>query len=144
MLSVTQNTKVESTFLHFNWLQVWLLNCPHLLLATGVSKYKLQEHHMLEKQLFLQFWQGANHFVQSIFELFVKVYQGWHFFSFCVCCCSANRNNKHVNTNIFAIRTIFWHNCKGADIFGHDCVYTKTSTKIKKKTGHLQTNSKCD
>ncbi len=53
VLSVTHNTKVESTFLHFNWLQVWLLYFPHLLLATGVSKYKLQDHPMLEKQLLL-------------------------------------------------------------------------------------------
>ena len=59
----TNNTKVESTFLHFNWLQVWFLYYQHLLLATGEFKYKLKEHHMLE----IQFWKGANNFVQSIF-----------------------------------------------------------------------------
>ena len=49
----THNTKVESTFLHFNWLQVWFIYYQHLVLATGEFKYKLKEHHMLEIQLFL-------------------------------------------------------------------------------------------
>ncbi len=34
----------------------------------------------LKNNYFLQFWQGANTFVQSIFELYVKFYQVWHFF----------------------------------------------------------------
>ena len=49
----THNTKVESTFLKFNCLQVWFLCYQHLLLATGEFNYKLKEHHMLEIQLFL-------------------------------------------------------------------------------------------
>ncbi len=40
-----------------------------------------------------------------------------------LCCCSANKNIKHVNTKTFAIGRIIWENCKGADIFGRVCVY---------------------
>ncbi len=50
------------------------------------------------------------------------------FSSLFLCCCSANKNNKHGKPRQFAIRTIFqdkccnfWQNCKGAYIFGHDC-----------------------
>ncbi len=39
-----------------------------------------------------------------------------------LCCCSANKNIKHVNTKTFAIGRIIWENCKGADIFGRVCV----------------------
>ncbi len=63
----------------------------------------------LKSNYFLQFWQGANNFVQSIFEFCVKFYQVWLFFSVLFwCCCSANKNNKHVNTKTFAIGTIIW------------------------------------
>ncbi len=36
MLSVTHNTKIESTFLHFNWLQVWLILSTPFYLPQGV------------------------------------------------------------------------------------------------------------
>ncbi len=82
----------------------------------------------LKSNYFLQFWQGANNFVQSIFEFCVKFCLTFLLFFFC--CCSANKNNKYVNTNTFDIGTIFWEkcciiwqNCKGANIFGHDCMY---------------------
>ncbi len=94
----------------------------------------------LKSNYFIQCWQGANHFVQSIFEFCVKFYQVRFFFSVFLCCCSANKNNKHVNTKTFAIGTIFWEkccifwqNCKGADIFGHDCIYIKLD-KISHRT----------
>ena len=60
----THNTKVESTFLHFNWLQfeLWFLYYQHLLLATGEFKYKLKEHHMLEIQLFLTILKRCQSF----------------------------------------------------------------------------------
>ncbi len=47
----------------------------------------------LKNNYFLQFWQGANKFVQSILELYVKFYQVWHFFPVFLCCCRANKNN---------------------------------------------------
>ncbi len=82
----------------------------------------------LKSNYFLKFWQGANNFVHPILEFCVKFYQILLFFFFFLCCCSGNKNNKHVNTKTFAIGTIFWEkccifwqNCKGADIFGHDC-----------------------
>ncbi len=65
----------------------------------------------LKSNYFLQFWQGANHFVQSIFEFCVKFYQVWLFFSVFLCCCSANKNNKYMNAKTFAIGTIFWEKC---------------------------------
>ncbi len=76
VLSVDTQHKVESTFLHFNWLQVWLLYFPHLLLATGVSNTNYRTIPCLKSSYFLQFWQGA------IFEFFVKFYQVWLFFVF--------------------------------------------------------------
>ncbi len=131
MPRVTHNTKVESTFLNFNWLQVWLLYCPHRLLPQVCINTNYRSITCLKSNYILTFWQGANNFVQSIFEFCVKFDQVWHFFSvFFLCCCSANKNNKHVNTKTFAIGTnfwenccIFWQNCKGVDIFGHDCMH---------------------
>ncbi len=119
MLSMTHNTNVESTFLHLNWLQVWLLYCPRLLLATGVSKYKLQEHHMLGKQLFLTISTRCQSFCPVHFwvlcEILSSVTSLLCLF-LCVCCCSAN--NKHVKTKTFAIGIIFWEKCC---IFWQNC-----------------------
>ncbi len=96
MLSVTHNTKVESTFLHFNWLQVWLLYCPQQLLATGVSKYKLQEHHMLEKQLFLTILARCQSFCPVHFWVLCEILSSSTFL-LCFCCVIAVQT-KTTNT----------------------------------------------
>ncbi len=87
-----------------------------------------------EKQLcltiyVLQFWQGANHFVQSIWVL-CEILSS---LTFLLCCCVVAVQTKTISTwkpRQFAIGTIFrdkccifWQNCKGAYIFGHDCIY---------------------
>ena len=111
--SQTHNTKVELTFLHFIWLQVWFIYYQHLYLLQG--KYKLKEHHMLEIQPILKRCQSSCpvHFWSSV--------------------CNANKINKHVNTKAFVIATIFWEKwciiwqkCRGANIVDHDCKYVCT------------------
>ena len=103
----------ESTFLNFNWLQVWFLYYQHLLLTTGEFKYKLKEQHMLEIQLFLTILKRCQ----------------TPFFEFFVCFSNANKIKKHVNTKAFVIATIFWEKwciiwqkCRGANIFDHDYI----------------------
>ncbi len=100
-----------SNFLHFNWLHVWLLYCPHLLLATGVSKYKLQEHHLLEKQ-FLTILTRCQSFLSSPFfcSVWNFIKQVWLFFSvFCVVAVQTKTISTWYQT--FAIGTILWDKC---------------------------------
>ncbi len=69
------------------------------------------------------------------FEFCVKFYQVWLFFSFF----SSAVQTKTISTWIpktFATGTIFWEkccifwqSCKGADIFGHDCIWTEQNYK---------------
>ncbi len=127
MLNVTQHKRWVNFSPFELWLQVWLLYCPHLLLATGVSNYKLQEHHLLEKQLFLTIltiivsspflssvWNSIKFDFSSVFFVLfqcnkqTREYQN-------ICNCSNFSNNFRDNG------CIFWQNCKGANIFGYFC-----------------------
>lgn len=74
------SSSVRDTTQRFSQLFSILIGCKcdyyiaHTCYLPQVSKYKLQEHHMLENY-FLQFCLGANNFVQSIFEFCVKFSQ---------------------------------------------------------------------
>ncbi len=97
-------TQRLSTFLLFNWLQVWLLYCPHLLLATGVSKshaWKAIISYNFDKVPII-----LSSPILSYMWNFIK----FDFSSLFLCFCSANKNNKHANTKTFAIGTLFWDN----------------------------------
>ena len=132
MLSMVHTDTQHKGWVNFSGMQVWFLYYQHLLLATGEFKDKLKEHHMLEIQLFLQFWKGANNFVQSIFGVLCGMIADLSFSFFCI---FPMQINKHVNTKAFVIAAIFWEKwCtiwqkgSGANIFDHDCYVSKIPT----------------
>ena len=73
-------------------------------------------------------WRVPIILASAFLGVCVGLYQIWLFFSIFWCCFNANQRNEHMSTKIFATASIFWekgcifwHNCKGANIFGYEC-----------------------
>ncbi len=67
MLSVTHNTKVESTFLNFSGCKCDYYIAHTCYLPQVCLNTNYRSITCLKSNYFLQFWQDGNNFVQSIF-----------------------------------------------------------------------------
>ncbi len=115
LFSILTGCKCDNYIAHTSYLPQVCLNTNYKSITCLKSNY------------FLQFWQGAKNV-----EFCVKLDQVWLFFClFCVVAVQTKTIN--VKTKTFAIEKIlrevfcfqvfiFWQNCKGANIFGHDCM----------------------